>query len=78
MSGTVKLLRKINQLEAERASALTDRENARRLLHLALPYLVDMQAAAALTDNQHYNDESGEAYDAILGLVQAVMAELGL
>ena len=49
---------------------------ANDLLYLAYPYLMDMQVAAAMTDNQHGTDASGDDYDRIRGLCQQVAAHL--
>ena len=46
------------------------------LLRLAYPWLMDMQAAAEMTDNQHGTDESGDALDRIRGICQQVQAAI--
>lgn len=52
------------------------RRNAEALLKIAYPWLMDMQAAAAMTDEQQGTDESLEAYEDIRGLCQQVQSIL--
>ncbi len=54
-----------------------ERDRYRAALHLAYPYLMDMQAAAAITAMTAIApDESGDALDHIRGICQQVQALL--
>jgi len=63
-----------DNLEADNARLRARLATMVELLRVAVPWLDGIEAAAILTDNQHNNDASGEALDAIRGLNQQVGA----